>query len=85
MAKITNNHPLGKKTDRVIYLLEALLALELNRTNLNRNEIRDRLGIDKAKVNKMLDGIARNTSGNLDGTRLKDRPKKAKIKNKKKK
>ena len=85
MAKTTNNHPLGRKIDRVIYLLEALLALELNRTNLNRNKIRDRLGINKAKVNKMLDGIERNTSDNLDGTRSKDRPKKAKIKGKKKK
>ena len=42
MAKTINNHSLDKKFDRLIYLLEAILALELNRTNLNRNKIRDR-------------------------------------------
>ena len=59
MTKTTNKHPLDKKLDRVIYLLESILALKLNRTNLDRNKIRDRLGIDKVKVNKMLDGIKR--------------------------
>ncbi len=59
MVKTTNNHPLDKKLDRVIYLLESLLALELNQTNLNRNKIRAHLGIDKAKVNKILKGIKR--------------------------
>ena len=57
MAQIINNHPLGKKLDRVICLLESILALELNQTNLDRNEIRAHLGIDKAKVNKMLKSI----------------------------
>jgi len=82
MAKTTNNHPLGRKIDRVIYLLEALLALELNRTNLDRNKIRDRLGIDKAKVNKILDGIKRNDS---DGVKIKGPSGKAKLRIKKKK
>jgi hypothetical protein len=83
MAKTTNNHPLGKKINRVIYLLEALLALELNRTNLDRNKIRDRLGIEKVRVNKILDGIERNNLGNLDGARPKGRQKKSKIRGKK--
>ena len=82
MAKTTNNHPLGRKIDRVIYLLEALLALELNRTNLDRNKIRDRLGIDKAKVNKILDGIKRNDQ---DGVKIKGPSGKAKLRIKKKK
>jgi len=82
MVKTTNNHPLDKKFDRVIYLLEALLALELNQTNLNRNKIRDRLGIEKARVNKILDGIER---GDLDKTRVKGRQKATKIRSKKKK
>lgn len=59
MAKTNNNHLLDKKLDRVIYLLEFLLALKLNGTNLNRNKIRAHLGIEKAKVNKMLKGIKR--------------------------
>jgi len=82
MVKTTNNHLLDKKFDRVIYLLEALLALELNRTNLNRNKIRDRLGIEKARVNKILDGIER---GNLDKVRVKGRQKGTKAGSKKKK
>lgn len=60
MAKTTNNHPLSKKLDRAISLLEALLALELNRTNLNRNQICARLGVDKTIVNKILNGIKKN-------------------------
>ncbi len=52
-----NNSPFDKKLDRIIYLLESLLALELNRTNLDRNEIRAHLGIEKARVNKILKGI----------------------------
>jgi len=62
MAKTINNHPLNKKLDRVIYLLESLLALKLNQTNLDRNKIRARLGIEKAKVNKILDGIKRSNN-----------------------
>lgn len=57
MVKISNKHPLDKKLDRAIYLLESLLALELNKTNLDRNKIRAHLGIEKAKVNKILEGI----------------------------
>lgn len=57
MSKITNNHSLSKKLDRIIFLLESLLALELNRTNLSRNEIRARVGVDKTVVNKILNGI----------------------------
>lgn len=66
--------------DRVVYLLESILALELNQTNLNRNEIRDRLGIEKSRVNKMLDGIERSSSGS---TKAKDRSRKKVRKNKK--
>lgn len=59
MAKATNNHPLSKKLDRTIFLLEALFALELSRVGLSRNEIRARLGIDKAIINKILNGITK--------------------------
>ena len=53
-----NQHTLiENKIDRIIYLLEHLLALELNKTNLARNGIRTHLVIDKKKVNKMLNGI----------------------------
>lgn len=62
MEKPTNNRPLEKKLDRIIYLLESLLAIELNRTNLDRNKIRARLGIEKAKVNKILEGIKRSSN-----------------------
>lgn len=57
MSKKTDNNQIDKKLDRIVSLLEALLALELNRTNLDRNEIRARLGVDKAVVNKILNGI----------------------------
>lgn len=60
MTKGLNSHPLEKKVDRVIYLLETLLALQLSQTSLNREEIRARIGVDKAKVNKMLNGIVKN-------------------------
>ena len=85
MAKTINNHSLDKKFDRLIYLLEAILALELNRTNLNRNKIRDRLGIEKARVNKILDGIERNNLDNLDGVKSKSRQKTSQTRDKKKK
>lgn len=57
MPKTNNSHLLDKKIDRIISLLEILVALELNRTNLDRNGIRARLGVDKAIVNKILNGI----------------------------
>lgn len=63
MAK-TNNNSLEVKFERVIHLLESLLALELNKTNLDRNEIRAHVGIDKTKVNKMLDGIKKSNEIN---------------------
>ncbi|MDD2753337.1 MAG: hypothetical protein PHT44_01900 [Candidatus Portnoybacteria bacterium] len=62
MAKTIGRHPLDRKLNRIIYLLESLLALEFNRTNLDRNKIRARLSIDKAKVNKILDGIKRSNN-----------------------
>lgn len=82
MTKTPNNHPLEKKLNRLIYLLETLLALELNKTNLDRNKIRDRLGIDKAKVNKMLEDIERD---NFNKDKAKGKSKKTKTKNRKKK
>ncbi len=57
MPKPKNINHLEKKVDRIVSLLEMLLALELNQTNLDRNSIRSRLGIDKAIVNKILNGI----------------------------
>ncbi len=57
MKSQPNDHPLSKKLDRITYLLEVLVALELNKTNLDRNTIRARLGIDKTAVNKILNQI----------------------------
>jgi hypothetical protein len=63
MVKTSDIHPLAKKIDRVVCLLESLLALELNKTSLSRDKIRAHMGIDKAKVNKMLKGIKKTVKG----------------------
>ncbi len=58
MAEENKNHKeMTKRLDRLTYLMEHILALELNKTNLDRNAIRSHLGVDKAKVNEMLNGI----------------------------
>lgn len=58
MTKTSNPiSSLEKKLDRIVFLLEHLLAIALNDTNLDRNGIRAHLGVDKAKVNRMLNGV----------------------------
>ena len=51
-----NNQQL-KKLDRIVYLLEHLLAIQLLKTGLTWTEIAKHMIADKAKINKMLKGI----------------------------
>jgi hypothetical protein len=57
MKKDQNSAGLEKKLDRVIYLLEYLVALELHETKLNRSKIRSRTGIERKSLDQMLKGI----------------------------
>ena len=45
--------------EQIIGLLQHLLVIELWRSGLSQNEIRNRLGISINTVNQMLKGIAR--------------------------
>jgi hypothetical protein len=57
MKKDQNSAGLEKKLDRVIYLLEYLVALELHETKLNRSKIRSRTGIQNKQLTDMLKDI----------------------------
>jgi hypothetical protein len=50
---------LDKKLDKIIYLLQHLLALELTKTNLNWSGIGKHIVAEKKKVNAMLKGIGK--------------------------
>ena len=54
-----NDPVLEKKLDTVIDLLQNLLALELSKQALTRDEIRKRLHVGKGTVNTMLKGIGK--------------------------
>jgi transposase-like protein len=45
--------------DDTVYLLKYLLVIELYRSGLSQNDIRQRLGIDINAVSKMLKGLKR--------------------------
>lgn len=51
-----------KKSDRIIYLLEYLLTIELFRAELNRSEIGKHITVEKAQINTMLKGIKKSVS-----------------------
>lgn len=51
-----------KKLDRIIYLLEHLLAIDLSKTNLSWAEIAKHVVADKKKINKMLKGTKKRKS-----------------------
>lgn len=56
MANSKSENPNSKKLDRIIYLLEYLLALELSKTALNWSEIGKHIKVEKAQINAMLKG-----------------------------
>ncbi len=58
-AKRSEVDPIGKKLDKITYLLEHVLALMLQRTDLNWSDIAKHLTVEKAKVNTMLKGTSK--------------------------
>jgi len=56
MANTKSKNLIPKKLDRMIYLLEYLLTLELSKTALNWSEIGKHIRIEKARINAMLKG-----------------------------
>ena len=45
-----------RKLDRIIYLLEYLLVIELSKTALDWSEIGKHIKVEKAQINSMLKG-----------------------------
>ena len=56
MANSKSEGLVFKKLDRIIYLVEYLLVLELSKTSLNWSEIGKHLKVEKAQINAMLKG-----------------------------
>jgi len=56
MANSKSEDLILKKLDRMIYLLEYLLTIELSRTALNWSEIGKHIKVEKARINAMLKG-----------------------------
>ena len=54
-----NEKMTSEKYDRIILLLEKLVAIELFRLDVKQAEIGKHLGIATAKVNSMLKGIGK--------------------------
>jgi len=46
-----------QKLDRIIELLQSLLALELSKIGMTHEEIRKYLSVGKETINKMLKGV----------------------------
>ena len=54
---VNDNKEMSQKYDRIICLLEHLVAIELFRSNVSQINITRRLGVATSKVNNMLKGI----------------------------